>query len=120
MNSSRTIARLTCLIVVCAGAAAHAQTLPSQPLVFGDGLLTVSGDASASFGRDDPGFFDYTDYDHSALRLFRVDLSASLKANNHFSVLGQLRTENGEHPEAYAFYLRIHPWTARTVDIQIG
>src|SRR5712692_3251344 len=120
MNVRRAVARLTCLIVVCAGTIAHAQTLPSQPVVFGDGLLTLGGDASASFGRKDPGFFDYTDYDHSALRLFRVDLTASLKANDHFSILGELRTENVERPEAYAFYLRIHPWTARAIDIQIG
>jgi hypothetical protein len=116
----RTIARVTCLLVVCAGGATHAQTLPSQPLVFGDGLLTLGGDASVSFGREDPGFFDYTDYDHSALRLFRFDLTASLKANSHFSVLGDLRTENAERPQAYAVYLRIHPWTARSIDIQIG
>jgi hypothetical protein len=119
MNVGRTVVRLACLIVVCAGAPARAQTLPSQP-VFGDGRLTLGGDASASFGAKDPGFFDYTDYDHSALRLFRLDLTASLKVNDHFSILGELRTENAERPEASALYLRIHPWTARAVDIQIG
>jgi hypothetical protein len=120
MMVRRAIARMTCLIVVCASGATHAQTLPSQPIVFGDGLLTLGGDVSATFGREDPGFFDYTDYNHSALRLFRLDLTASLKANTHFSLLGDLRTENAERPEAYAVYLRIHPWTARSIDIQIG
>ena len=33
-----------------------------------DGRVTVGGDVSASFGSDDPGFFNYTDYEHSALR----------------------------------------------------
>jgi hypothetical protein len=114
------MAWLTCLLVVCAGAHVQAQTLPSEPIAFGDGLLTIGGDVSASFGASDSGFFNYTDYDHSALRLFRVDFTASVKVNGHFSFLGELRTENLERPEAYAFYLRIHPWSTRAVDIQIG
>src|SRR5207245_10928660 len=67
-----------------------------------------------------PGFFNYTDYDHSALRMLRVDVMASLNAGDHFAFLGELRTENVEGLVPYALYVRIRPWTARHIDIQAG
>ena len=113
------ITRLTLLVVACARLAA-AQTLPSEPMVFGGGRVTVSGDLSAGYGADDPGFFDYTDYEHSALRLFRVDLTAAVKAGPHFTLLGEIRSENLGAVRPYALYLRIRPWTTRDFDIQVG
>ncbi len=101
-------------------APARAQTLPSEPIVLGDGHLTVGGDASVSFGPRDMGFFNFTDYDHSALRLFRVDLTAALTAGSHVSVLGEVRSENLERPQPYALYVRVRPWTAHAFDVQIG
>jgi hypothetical protein len=65
-------------------------------------------------------WFNYTDYDHSALRLLRVDVSAIVHAGPHFSVLGEIRTENDQRPEPYALYLRIRPWMAHDFDVQIG
>jgi hypothetical protein len=115
-----TAASLTWLLVVCAATAAGAQTLPSEPIALAGGRVTVSGDASATYGSDDPGFFDYTDYAHSALRLLRLDLSAAFKAGPHFALLGEIRTENLGSVRPYALYLRIRPWTTRDVDIQIG
>ncbi len=116
-------ARIAGLVVVSAigaGTPARAQTLPSEPLVFGDGHLTVSGDVSASIAPQDPGFYNYTDYERSALRLLRLDASAILKANDHFAFLGELRSENGDSPLPYAFYVRIRPWRDRAFDIQAG
>src|SRR5207253_4130709 len=72
MTIERRAARLACVFLVAASARVGAQTLPSRPIVFGDGLLTFGGDVSAGYGSADRGFFNYTDYDHSALRLFRV------------------------------------------------
>ena len=63
------IARLTSLLLVCAAGPAAAQGLPSEPIALADGRVTISGDVSAGFGSDDPGFFNYTDYQHSALRM---------------------------------------------------
>src|SRR5262249_43677500 len=54
------------------------------------------------------------------LRLIRVDLSAQVKAGPHFSLLGEIRTENGEKPLPYAFFLRIRPWISRDFDVQVG
>jgi hypothetical protein len=99
---------------------ARAQTLPSEPIALADGRVTVGGDVSASFGSKDPGFFDYTDYEHSALRLLRIDVSAAAKAGPHFSVLAEVRSENLSTVRAYALYARIRPWTQRDFDIQVG
>jgi len=100
--------------------AADAQSLPSEPLTFGDGRVTIGADISASFGTKDPGFFNYTDYDHSALRALRIDVTGAVAAGEHLSVLGELRTENGGEVVPYALYARVRPWTSRHIDIQIG
>jgi hypothetical protein len=120
MTSRTTAARLAWVMVVCAATAARAQTLPSEPIAFGQGRVTIGGDVAASFGSKDPGFFDFTDYEHSALRLLRIDVSAQVKAGPHFTFLGEIRTENGNRPLPYAFYLRIRPWTTHDFDIQVG
>src|SRR5207245_5907740 len=116
---------------VALGPSAAAQSLPADPIVIGDGRIVIGGDVSATIGcahaagansncTEDTGFFNYSDYDHSILRMLRVDVSASVQATRHFSVLGELRTENGDRPEAYAFYLRIRPWMRHNFDIQVG
>jgi hypothetical protein len=112
--------RLALLCLVCAARLAGAQTLPSEPIAFADGRVTVSGDLSAGFGSADPGFFNYTDYEHSALRLFRVDVMAAVKAGAHFTFLTEIRTENLGGVQPYALYLRIRPWVSRDFDIQVG
>jgi hypothetical protein len=110
------------------GSAASAQLLPSEPIVLG--RVTISGDVSATFScassspdtrcGDDVGFFNYTEYKHSALRMFRADLNAAIRANDRLSVLAEIRTENGENLQAYALYARLRPWTGRAFDVQIG
>ena len=100
--------------------ASGAQALPAEPLAFADGRVTVGGDVSASIGPDDTGFFNYSDYEHSTLRLLRLDLTASARAGTHFTLLGELRTENFGRVRPYALYLRIRPWESRQFDIQVG
>jgi len=108
------------LVLVASAAAVHAQGLPSEPIALAGGRVTVGGDVSATVGSPDPGFFNYTDYEHSALRLVRIDVSAAAKAGPHFSLLGEVRSENLDTLEAYALYGRIRPWTGRDFDIQVG
>jgi hypothetical protein len=113
--------RLASMLVVVANAAAvRAQGLPSEPIALADGRVTVGGDVSATAGSPDPGFFNYTDYEHSALRLVRIDVSAAAKVGPHFSLLGEVRSENIDTLQAYALYARIRPWTGRDFDIQVG
>jgi hypothetical protein len=117
---------LKTLLAACALAAlgaplpASAQALPSEPIVFADGRVTLGGDVSWSMAPNDPGFFNYTDYDHSTLRMIRLALTASVKAGRHVALLAEVRSENGERPEPYAFYLRIRPWLTRNIDLQVG
>ena len=99
---------------------ARAQTLPSEPIVFGNGRVTLGGDAAVTFAPQDPGFFNFTDYEHSALRGVRLDLTASIKADSHLSFLADIRDENGDDLRTYGLYARIRPWTNRAFDIQIG
>ena len=108
---------------------ARADILPSRPIVLGNGLATFSGDVSGTMSCmhadgqtcvDDTGFFNYSDYHHSLLRMVRIDLSGSLRAGEHLSVLGELRAENEGGVRPYALYLRIRPWTTRNFDVQIG
>ena len=68
----------------------------------------------------DTGFFNYSDYEHSTLRMLRLGVVASVKATEHLAVLGEVRSENGAHPEAYGLYLRVRPWSRRNFDILIG
>src|SRR6188474_2891979 len=138
----RSKARLACVcaacgLVLCARAAA-AQVLQGQPIVLGNGAVTLSGDFSASTGLDDPGFYNYTDYQStdaaqelesadSSLRRVRAALSGRVKAGDHFSFLGELRIQSAgssqiwdSRPEASALYVRIRPWVDRALDIQVG
>src|SRR6266545_2367783 len=103
----RATQRLALMLVVASAAEVRAQTLPSEPIALADGRVTVSGDVSATYGSRDPGFFNYTDYEHSALRLLRIDVSAAAKAGPHFSLLGEVRSENIDTVQAYALYARI-------------
>jgi hypothetical protein len=111
---------MACALALGASRPAHGQTLPSGPIALAGGRVTIGGDVSASIGPEDPGFFNYTDYEHSALRLLRVDLTASVKAGDHFAVLGEIRSENVGAPRVYGLYLRIRPWIDHMFDVQVG
>ncbi len=108
------------LAVVPAAQAQERSPLAPGPVVLANGNVVVAGDVSGSFGSDDPGFFDYTDYEHSALRMLRVDVSAAARAGDHLSILGEVLTENFDSLRPYALYARIRPWTDRDIDVQIG
>lgn len=111
---------------------AAAQTLPYEPIAFGDGRVTIGGDISATFScadsnlpdaprcADDTGFFNYTDYQHSAMRMLRFDVTAAIKASDHLSILAEVRSENVGRPRPYGLYLRVRPWVSRAFDIQVG
>src|SRR5688500_3371254 len=49
-----------------------------------------------SVGSDDPGFFNYSDYEHNMMRAVRLGVTASVRATDRLSFLGELRSENFE------------------------
>lgn len=99
---------------------AGGQVLPSEPITVGNGRVVLGGDVAVSLAPQDPGFFNYSDYEHSTLREIRFGLSASVRATDRLSFLGEMRSENFEHVSAFALYARIHPLPGRRLDIQVG
>ncbi len=117
-------------LALAAPGAMAAQVVDARPIVLGNGRLTLGGAATATFGcaagssvqgcGDDTGFFNYTDYELSTLRMLRLDVSAELRANDRLALLADLRSDNGQAPEPYALFVRVRPWPARRFDIQAG
>jgi len=115
------IFRVLGVAVLCAAAAsASAQSLPAEPVSIGDGRVVLGSEVSGTFGSQDPGFFNFSDYEHSSLREFRASLSLLVRATERVSVLGEIRSANLGSPEAYALYARIRPFPHHRLDIQIG
>lgn len=103
----RTLACLAALLAACA-APAHAQ-------------VAVSGEVTATFGqRDESAYFNYTDYEHNALRMFRLALAAKWTPMERLAFLTEIRSEDVEHPVPYALYVRARPFRNVPFDIQAG
>ena len=102
------------------GAVAMAQTLPSEPVTFGNGHIVLGGDAAVSIAPADTAFFNYSDYDHSTMREVRLGMTALVRATDRISFLGELRTENMDHVSPYALFARLRPFPKRRLDVQIG
>jgi hypothetical protein len=105
---------------VLAPTLAGAQGLPTEPLSIADGRVVVGAEVNATFAGGDPGFFNYTDYEYSALRNLRFSVSAEARVSQRFQVLGEIRVDHGNVFEPFALYARIRPWAARRLDIQVG
>ena len=126
----RRIASVILLLTAGLAAPVRGQGLPSEPFVFGNGHVTVGADVSATFScagtsstescGADTGFFNYSDYEYSTLRMLRVDVNAVVRANQTLAVLAEVRSENGDSPRPYALYVRLRPWTRRAFDIDAG
>jgi hypothetical protein len=90
---------------------------PERPGAFS---VRFGGEASGTLGSEDQGFFNDVAYRRNALRLFRLSLLGELRAGRHLALLGELRSENLDGPQAYGLYLRVRPLPERPLDIQIG
>jgi hypothetical protein len=101
-------------------ASTAAQTIPSEPVTFGGGRVVLGGDAAVSVAPEDDGFFNYSNYEQTTLRQFRVGATALVRVSERVSILGELRSENLEYVSAFALYARIRPFPKRRLDIQVG
>ena len=109
---------VACLFPI--GLMAEAQILPEEPFVFVGGRLVVSGEVTGSIAAEDPGFYNYTDYEQNALRLLRLDVSVGLSLGPKAAVLSEVRSETRNPFEVYALFLRVRPWESRSIDVQAG
>src|SRR6266567_709236 len=97
------------------------QALPAGPVELAGGTVTVGGEVTATAGtRDTTAFFNFTDYEHNALRMFRVSLSGMWRPSARLAFVTELRSENTERMIPYALYVRMRPWKDRAFDIQAG
>ena len=111
------------LLAVCGTSAARAQDLPSRPVSLAGGRVVVGTDISIALTPQDDtdgAWFNYTDYEHNALRLFRVAVNADVRLTDQVSILTEVRSENGDGIKPYALYVRVRPWRDRPIDIQGG
>jgi hypothetical protein len=93
------------------------------PLVLFGGRLRVGGLVSGTISPEDDGYFNfvgYDDYGEDTLRRFRVAVDAELRLGGRAAVLAELRSDNLRAPRVYALFLRVHPWTEREFDVQVG
>jgi len=116
-------AGLLAALALAAATAARAQELPSGPVSLANGMVVIGADVSISLTPQDDtdgSWFNYTDYEHNALRLFRVAVNADVRLTDRVSVLTEIRSENGDAMRPYALYVRVRPWHDRPIDIQAG
>ncbi len=111
---------LCTLLFVCTVGSAAAQP-PDVPAEAGDaGRISVGGELTATYGSEDPGFFNYATYAYDPLRNVRVVFDASLRPVRQIELLAQVRTDGVSQARMAALYVRIRPWRARDIDLQAG
>jgi hypothetical protein len=109
------------LVSLAAPSGAAGQGLPDRPVELAGGAIRVTGDVSATIGpRDENAFFNYTDYEHNALRMFRLSLTGAWRPTDRFAVLTEVRSEDVDGIQPYALYVRVRPSKAIPLDIQAG
>ena len=108
-------------VLVLLPSAAAAQALPAGPVSAFDGRLGVGAEVVATIGDDDDSaFFNYTDYEHNVLRMFRVALSAAWRPVEPVAFVAEVRSEDLDQVRPYAAYIRVRPWRSRALDFQAG
>jgi hypothetical protein len=106
--------------VLLSARAAAAQLLPEEPISLAGGHVVFGGEVTATVAPEDPGFFNYTSYEYSALRNLRLGVSTEIRATERFQVLAEVRFDQGRVLEAYGLFLRVRPFPAKRFDIQAG
>jgi hypothetical protein len=111
---------LGCAVAFAFPREASAQLLPESPISLAGGHIVFGAEVTATFAPEDPGFFNYTSYEFSALRNVRLGVSTEIRANDRIQLLGEVRLDQGRVLEAYGLYVRVRPWPSRRFDIQAG
>jgi hypothetical protein len=127
---TRVLAPLLVVLGVCviAPQPVRGQELPSGPISLAGGRVALGADLSLSMSTEtdeasDPahaGWFNYTDYEHSTMRMARIGVTADVRITDRLSFLTEMRSENGDEPRPYALFVRVRPFKSRPFDIQAG
>lgn len=122
LSLRRPLVRGAFAILACMACArqAGAQHWPDEPVSLAGGRVLLAGDLSATFGSEDPGWFTYTDYQNSALRRARAGITVEARASRRLAFLTEVRAETGAGVSAYAWYVRVSPFTSGRVAVQAG
>jgi hypothetical protein len=109
-------------LVVCLAIAGdvRAQALPSEPISVANGRFVFGAEMFATVGDADPGFFNYTDYEYSALRNVRLAMSTQVRVSGRLQFLAEVRLDHGDQLSPYALFVRVRPWPERRFDVQVG
>jgi hypothetical protein len=101
-------------------APARAQTLPTGPITLAGGRVTFGGDIAASYGSDDPGFYNYTDDQYSSLRRVRGGISGIASISDRLAALGEIRFEGSATPSVLGLYAQVRPFRTPALEINAG
>ena len=115
---------LTCIMAP----RAEGQELPAGPVTLAGGRVALGAEVSFSMSTEkddaaDPqhsGWFNYTDYEHSTMRMARIGVTADVRLTDRISFLTELRSENGDQPRPYALFVRVRPSNRLPIDVQAG
>ena len=109
------------LLLTLLPSAVTAQTLPAGPATAFDGRLAAGAEVVGTIGeQDETAFFNYTDYEHNVLRMFRVSLSGTWRPFDRLALVGELQSEDLTEVRTYAAYVRVRPIRSVPLDIQAG
>jgi hypothetical protein len=113
------------LALAAAPSVAAAEEWPSGPVSLFDGRVVLGGEALVTIGPDDPGFFNYTDYERSVLQLARLGVVAMVHVSDRISFLAEVRAEGDTtggpwSGVPYAAFVRLRPWVGRNFEVHAG
>lgn len=111
---------LCALLLVACASRVSAQTANDAADATPRERVSMGGELVATYGPEDPGFFNYATYAYEPLRNVRLMFDASVRPFTGVEVLAQVRTDGLSQARMSALYLRVHPWAARRVDLQVG
>ncbi|MGE3843196.1 MAG: hypothetical protein AB7I50_16615, partial [Vicinamibacterales bacterium] len=109
------VAALTAAVAVVPATYAQAQ----DPQENDSPRFTYATEFSATIGSKDDGYFNYTDYEYSLLRLVTGSFVGSLRLNERVQILGEARLQN-DRVQNSALYVRIRPWPVAPIAVLAG
>lgn len=107
------------LLAACVAPAAAQTPAPDAPPGAVE-RISVGGEITATYGSEDPGFFNYATYAYDPLQNVRLVFDASVRPIRSVELLAQVRTDGLSQARMAALYLRLRPWPTRHVELEIG